>query len=240
MNQYQLSLLSDHEVDHYPNPKVRQLPIREQPGYRVATDAESCNLAELLAVIIGGTSQIEIAERLLKQFGTIQQIMRAHLEEIKKVPGINQATAVRLKAALTLGRKILQPEEIKPIIQSPADAARILLPMMAHREQEFLFVMPLSTRNHVLDVVEVYHGTLNSSMVRVAEVFKPAMQRNAAAIILAHNHPSGDPEPSGEDIELTRAVIQGGKLLDFDVLDHLILGHSRWISLKERRLGFGG
>jgi DNA repair protein RadC len=240
MKNMQLCLIKDAEMGQYSYPKVNQLPIREQPGFRVANNPEACSLAELLAVIIGGSTQIEIAEKLLKEFGSIQQIMRAHVEEIKRVPGISRATAVRLKAALTLGRKILQPEEIKPIIQSPADAARILLPIAAHKEQEFLFVMPLSTRNHVLDVVEVYHGTLNASMVRIAEVFKPAMQRNAAAIIFAHNHPSGDPEPSGEDIELTRAVIQGGKLLDFDVLDHLILGHSRWISLKERRLGFGG
>ncbi|MFH2038509.1 MAG: DNA repair protein RadC [Chloroflexota bacterium] len=240
MKNIQLCLIKDVEMGQYAYPKVNQLPIREQPGYRVAHNPEACSLAELLAVIIGGSTQIEIAEELLKEFGSIQQIMRAHVEEIKRVPGISRTTAVRLKAALTLGRKILQPEEIKPIIQSPADAAQILLPIVAHREQEFLFVLPLSTRNHVLDVVEVYHGTLNASMVRIAEVFKPAMQLNAAAIIFAHNHPSGDPEPSGEDIELTRAVIQGGKLLDFDVLDHLILGHSRWISLKERRLGFGG
>ncbi|MBI9047727.1 MAG: DNA repair protein RadC, partial [Anaerolineaceae bacterium] len=222
----------------YELPRLKLLPIREQPAFRVAKNSDACSLAELLAVIIGGSSQIESAEKLLVQFGSIQKIAQAHVNELEKVPGISNLTALRLKAALALGRKLLQPEGARQTIQSPEDAAQILMPLLAHREQETMVVMPLSTRNHVLDVIEMYRGSLNASMVRVGELFKPALQRNAAAILIAHNHPSGDPGPSHEDVELTRAVVNAGKLLDVDVVDHLVIGFSRWISLKERRLGF--
>jgi DNA repair protein RadC len=231
-------LLEDRQGPFYDLPRVKHLPIREQPSFRVANNSDGCSLAELLAVIIGGANQIESAEKLLGQFGSVQKIAQAHVNEIEKVPGISHLTTLRLKASLALGRKLLQPEEIRPMIQSPADAAQILMPLLAHREQETMVVMPLSTRNHVLNVIEMYRGSLNSSMVRVGELFKPALQRNAAAILIAHNHLSGDPGPSLEDIELTRAVVNAGKLLDVDVLDHLVIGLSRWISLKERRLGF--
>ncbi|MBI9050008.1 MAG: DNA repair protein RadC [Anaerolineaceae bacterium] len=231
-------LLEKPQDPFYELPRLKLLPIREQPAFRVAKNSDACSLAELLAVIIGGSSQIESAEKLLVQFGSIQKIAQAHVNELEKVPGISNLTALRLKAALALGRKLLQPEDARPIIQSPEDAAQILMPLLAHREQEYMVVMPLSTRNHVLDVIEMYHGSLNASMVRVGELFKPALQRNAAAILIAHNHPSGDPGPSHEDVELTRAVVNAGKLLDVDVVDHLVIGLSRWISLKERRLGF--
>jgi DNA repair protein RadC len=110
--------------------------------------------------------------------------------------------------------------------------------MLAHREQEYMVVMPLDTRNRMLDVIEIYHGSLNSSMVRVGELFKPALQRNAASILIAHNHPSTDPTPSPEDVSVTRAIVQAGKLLDVSVVDHLVIGLSRWVSLKEKGLGF--
>ena len=197
-----------------------------------------CSLAELLAVIIGGSTQIEIAERLLAQYGSIQKLAQAHVNEIANVQGMGSNTALRLKAAMALGRKLLQPENERPTIQSPSDAAEILMPMLAHRDQEYMLVMVLDTRNRLLDTVEIYHGSLNSSMVRVGELFKPALQRNAASILICHNHPSGDPTPSPEDVTVTRAVNQAGKLLDVSLLDHLIVGHSRWISLKEHGMGF--
>jgi len=102
----------------------------------------------------------------------------------------------------------------------------------------YMVVMPLDTRNRMLDVIEIYHGSLNSSMVRVGELFKPALQRNAASILIAHNHPSTDPTPSPEDVSVTRAIVQAGKLLDVSVVDHLVIGLSRWVSLKEKGLGF--
>ena len=102
----------------------------------------------------------------------------------------------------------------------------------------YLLVMMLDTRNRLMDICEVYHGSLNSSMIRVGEVFKPALQRNAAAVLIAHNHPSTDPSPSPEDVSVTRSIVEAGKLLDVSVVDHIICGLSRWVSLKEKGLGF--
>ena len=238
MHDQQLSLLHEEIPQTYAIPRLKLLPIREQPGFRVAKDSDTCSLAELLAVIIGGSTQIEAAEWLLSRFGSIRKIAQAHVDEIARVPGIGNQTALRLKAALALGRKLLQPEDERPVIHSPADAAQILMPILAHREQEYLLVMMLDTRNRLLDISEIYHGSLNSSMIRVGEVFKPALQRNAASVLIAHNHPSTDPSPSPEDVSVTRAIVEAGKLLDVSVVDHIVVGLSRWVSLKEKGLGF--
>ena len=238
MDGLQPSLLQETVKPTYSFPRLKHLPVREQPAYRVATDSDACSLAELLAVIVGGARQIETAERLLAQFGSIHKIAQAHVNEIAKVEGVGNQTALRLKAALALGRKLLQPEDDRPVISSPSAAAQILMPMLAHRDQEYLVVIALDTRNRVLEVAEVYHGSLNSSMVRIGELFRPALQCNAAGILIAHNHPSTDPTPSPEDVSVTRAIVQAGKLLDVSVLDHLVIGLSRWVSLKEQGLGF--
>ncbi len=112
------------------------------------------------------------------------------------------------------------------------------MPILAHRDQEFLLVMLLDTRNRMLDISEVYHGSLNASTVRVGELFKPALERNAAAMVVSHNHPSTDPSPSPEDVAVTRAIVQAGKLLDVEVIDHIVVGLNKWVSLKEKGLGF--
>jgi DNA repair protein RadC len=219
--------------------KLKTLPLRDQPAYRVASNANGCNLAELLAAVVGGAQQIEVAEGLLSHFGgDIQRIYKANVAEIAQVHGIGQQTAVRLKAALALAIRLHEPTGERPVINSPADAAALVQYEMSLLEQEHLKVMLLDTRNRVLDIVEVYHGSVNSSQVRVGEIFKPAIQRMAPAIICVHNHPSQDPTPSPDDISVTRAIVQAGKLLDISLLDHLVIGGSRWVSLKERGLGF--
>jgi DNA repair protein RadC len=219
--------------------KLKTLPLRDQPAYRVASNANGCNLAELLAAVVGGAQQIEVAEGLLSHFGgDIQRIYKANVAEIAQVHGIGQQTAVRLKAALTLAIRLHEPNGERPVINSPADAAALVQYEMSLLEQECLKVLLLDTRNRVLDIVEVYHGSVNSSQVRVAEVFRPAIQRNAPAIIVCHNHPSQDPTPSPDDVVVTRAIVSAGKLLDIDCLDHIVIGGTRWISLKERGLGF--
>ena len=223
----------------YLQPKLKLLPLKEQPAYRVSAQADNCNLAELVAVIVGGKEQIEIAERMLARFGSIQKLSQAHINEIAAIKGVGATNALRLKAALALGRKLLEPEEERPAIHSPADAASLMMPRLAHLPQEHLVTVLLDTRNRAIDTIEVYHGSLNAASVRVGEVYKAAIQQNAAAIVVGHNHPSGDPTPSPEDVSVTRAIVQAGKLMDIQCLDHLVIGQGgRWVSLKEKGMGF--
>ncbi len=219
--------------------KLKTLPLRDQPAYRVTSNVTACSLAELLAAVVGGAQQIEVAEGILARFGgDVQRIYKAHVAELASVRGVGQQTAVRIKAALALGVRLYEPVGDRPTINSPADAAALVQYEMSLFEQEYLKVMLLDTRNRVLEIVEIYHGSVNSSQVRVGELFKPALQRMAPAIIALHNHPSQDPTPSPDDVMVTRAIVQAGKLLDTDVLDHIIIGGSRFVSLKERGLGF--
>jgi len=223
----------------YQLPKLKTLPLRDQPAYRVTSNAAACSLAELLAAVVGGAQQIEVAERLLVRFGgDIQRLYKANVAELAQVHGIGQQTAVRIKAALALAIRLHEPTGERPVINSPADAAALVQYEMSLLEQEHLRVILLDTRNRVLDIVEVYCGSVNSSQVRVSEIFRPAIQRNAPAIVVIHCHPSGDPNPSPDDVAVTRAIVQAGKLLDISLLDHLVIGGSRWVSLKERGLGF--
>ncbi|NJC98639.1 MAG: DNA repair protein RadC [Anaerolineae bacterium] len=224
----------------YGQPRLKSLPLREQPAYRVSQNAAGCNLTELLAAVIGGQRQIEVSQALLARFeGDIRRLYQAHPTELSAVKGISETTAVRIKAALNLGLRLNLPNEERPAINSPADAAALVQYEMSLLEQEHLRVLLLDRRNRVLDIVEVYHGSVCSAQVRIAEVFKPAIARMASAIIVAHSHPSGDPTPSPDDVAVTRAIVQAGKLLDIDTLDHLVIGHgSRWVSMKERGLGF--
>ena len=223
----------------YERPQLRSLPLSEQPAYGITRDASACNLTELLAAVIGGQRQIEISQDLLSHFdGSLRRLYQAHPAELARVRGINQATTIRIKAALALGLRMNLPAEERPTINSPADAAALVQPEMSLLEKEHLRVLLLDIRNHVLDIVEIYQGSINSSQVRVGEVFQAAIRRLSPAIIVVHNHPSGDPTPSPDDVAVTRAMVQAGKLLDVSLLDHLVIDQGRWISLKERGLGF--
>jgi len=224
----------------YAPAKLKTLPLRDKPAYRVSVNTAACSLAELLAAVVGGAQQIEIAEGILAHFGgDVQRIYKASVTELASVHGIGQQTAVRLKAALALGLKLHEPSEERPTINSPADAAALVQFDMSLLEQEYLKVILLDSRNRVIAIVEVYHGSVNNSQVRVGEVFKPAIQRLAPAMIVVHNHPSGDATPSPDDVAVTRAMVQAGKLLDVCLLDHLIIGGAgRFVSLKERGVGF--
>jgi len=219
---------------------LEALPLRERPAWRVTYQAEGCSLVELLAVLVGGGRQIETAQALLTRFGSLRALTRATADEISSVQGVGPTTAARLQAALELGRRLnTATDDDRPQIQTPDDAAALLLYRMQHLEQEHLVVLLLDTRNRLIgEPVEVYHGALNSALVRISEVFRPAIRANAAAILVAHNHPSGSPEPSPEDVALTRSLAEAGRLMDVEVLDHLIIGRGRFVSLKARGLGF--
>jgi DNA repair protein RadC len=224
----------------YEQPILKTMPLREQPAYRITQNANACNITELMAAVIGGQKQIEIAQALLTHFNNdIRRMYQAHPVELAKVKGISQSTAIRIKAALNLGLRLSLPTEERPSINSPADAAALVQSEMGLLEKEHLRVLLLDRRNRVLDIIEVYHGSVSSSQVRVGEVFQPAIARMASAIVVCHNHPSGDPTPSPDDVAVTRAIVQAGKLLDIELLDHIVIGgQGKWVSLKERGLGF--
>jgi len=223
----------------YEQPILKTMPLREQPAYRITQNANACNITELMAAVIGGQKQIELSQALLARFdGDIRRLYQVHPSELAKVKGINQATAIRIKAALNLGLRLSMPGDERTAINSPADAAALVQAEMSLLEKEHLRTILLDRRNRVLEIVEVYQGSVNSSQVRVGEVFQAAISRHASALILIHNHPSGDPTPSPDDVAVTRAIVQAGKLLDIDLLDHLVIGQGKWVSLKERGLGF--
>lgn len=215
------------------------LPLRDTPAYRAAYRPDACSTAELLAAVLRGPDPLPSAYRVMDTFRGLRALSQAAPTEITSLPGIGPAKAASLKAALELARRLSAPEAETIAISNPEDAANLLIPRLGHLEQEHLVVLPLNTRNRLIgEPVEVYHGSLNTSAIRVGEVLRPALQANAAAIIVAHNHPSSDPTPSPEDVAVTRAIVEAGRILDIDVLDHLIIGGNRFISLKAKGLGF--
>ncbi len=226
-------------------PRIADLPSDARPRERLAlVGASSLGIAELLAILLRvgqkGENAIRLAERMLSEIGGLPGLHRATLNDLRNVKGIGKAKSAQLMAAIELGRRITigAPEE-RLVIRSASDAANLVMYQMSALEQEYLYVILLDTRNRVIgQPLEVYHGSLNMSLIRVSEVFRGAVKVNAAGIIVAHNHPSGDPSPSPEDVAVTRALAEAGKLLDIDVLDHLVIGQHRFVSLKDRGLGF--
>ena len=222
---------------------ILDLPISERPRERLARlGGTALATAELIAVVLGtgsrGTSALGLGLDAISRFG-LAGLARASLEELQAVPGLGQARALQLKAALELGRRLITlPAGNLPRIAGPADVHILLGPEMVELEQEHLRLLMLNVKNEVLAVYEVYKGSLNTSPVRVAEVFREPIRRNCAALILVHNHPSGDPAPSAADAQVTRQLVEAGRLLDIAVLDHVILARRGWVSLRERGLGF--
>lgn len=224
--------------------RIPDLHESDRPRERLASlGPQALTNAELLAILlrvgVKGENAVEVGQRLLKKFGGLAGLHRAPLKELTDQHGVGEAKAAQVKAAIELGRRLTveSPEE-RPAINSPADAAALLQYEMSALEQEHLRVILLDRRNRVLEINEVYKGSVNSSQVRVGELFKDAVRANASAIVVVHNHPSGDPTPSPDDVAVTRAIAQAGKLLDVEVLDHIVIGQGRWVSLKERGLGF--
>lgn len=224
--------------------RISDLPKEERPRERLLRlGAQALTTAELIAILLRvglqGENAVQVGQRLLQQFGGLSGLHRASIDELRSQRGIGAAKAAQLKAAIELGRRLtLEVPEERASIQSPADAAALIQYEMSGLEKEVMRVILLDTKNRVQEIVEVARGSLNAAHLRLAEVFTPAVRRNAASIILAHNHPSGDPTPSAEDVAITRALIEAGKLLDIEVLDHLVIGQGRFVSLKERGLAF--
>ena len=223
---------------------VREMPSDERPRERLERyGAGALQTAELLAIIlrtgVQGENVIDVSMRLLRDFGGLAGLMAADLPDLCRAHGLGLAKASQLKAALEIASRLaaLGPEQ-RPRINSPADVAKLLMLEMAYLAQEQLRVLCLDTKNHVVAQQTVYQGTVNSSAVRVAEVFRPAISRTCPSVIVVHNHPSGDPTPSPEDVRTTEQLRKAGELLDIELLDHIVIGRNAHVSLKERGLGF--
>ena len=226
--------------EHGYQPMIRDMPDVERPRERLLLyGAARLNNAELLAVLlrtgIRGESSIGLAQRLLADFGGLRGIAGAAYAELSATKGISGAKYCELMAALELGKRLASVSvEDRVVIRSPRDVANLLMGEMATLTQEDLRVLLLTTKNHVAAVRSIYVGTVNTSLVRAAEVFRPAIKENYPCIILVHNHPSGDPTPSKQDIELTKQLRDAGEILNVDVLDHIILARDGYMSMKDR------
>ena len=225
-------------------PTIHDLPPSERPRERLRErGAAALSSAELLAIILrtGTPSEnvLALSGRALARFGGLAGLARASFGELCGERGLGEAKAAQVKAALELGRRLLsaQPEE-RATVHSPQEVANLLMAEMALLDQEHLRVLLLNTKNQVLAMPEVYKGNVNSTMVRVGEVFREAVREGCPALIVVHNHPSGDPTPSQDDVEMTRRMVDAGELLGIEVLDHIVIGRQSYVSLRERGLGF--
>jgi len=220
--------------------RLKDLPEELLPRERLFQyGPEVLSNREVLAIIlrtgVKGENVLDFAERLLTETGGLAGLARLTVHELTQHHGMGVAKACELKAALELGRRSVSADPIvRPVINSPQDIAHLVMEEMRYLDREHFRVVCLSTKNHVLGISAISIGSLNSSMVHPRECFKEAIRRNSNAIILLHNHPSGDPTPSREDIEVTRRLAEGGQILGIEVLDHVIIGDNRYISLKER------
>jgi len=215
------------------------LPLRETPAYRAAHQASSCNLAELLAAVLRGPEQLTSAFALLDRFGTLRALARATVEELCAVEDIDAEAAGALRAAFELGGRLGQPGEARVRIRSAEDAAALLVPRLGGLEQEVLMLLMLDGHGDLIgEPLELLRGSRNASVVGIGELFRPALRANAEALLLAHNHPSGDPVPSPADLAMTLAAIEAGKLLGVLVLDHLVVGGSDYVSMGQAGIDF--
>ena len=223
---------------------IRDLPEDERPRERLAKyGANTLSNSELIAILLRtgmkGESVLNMSQRLVSKFNGLERMGRASFHQLCSLDGISEAKACQLLAAFELGRRMvsLSPEE-RATINSPRDVYNLLGADMRYQEQEHLRVLLVSTNSEVVDNLEVYKGTVNSAAVRVAEVLRPAIRENCPSIIVVHNHPSGDPSPSGPDIMITRQIKQAAELMDIELLDHIVIGGRSFVSMKDRGLGF--
>ena len=223
---------------------IRDMPQGERPRERLRDQGPShLSNAELIAILlrtgVAGENVLNLSLRLLSNFQGLPGLARASYGELSSLKGISEAKACQLLATFELGRRMvsLHPED-RAVIRGPEDVANLLAAEMSLLDQEHLRVVLLDSKNHVTGVTEIYVGNVNSSVVRAAEVFRPAIRDNSVGIVVVHNHPSGDPSPSPEDIAMTEDLKSAGDLLGIELMDHVILGGQRHVSLKERGLGF--
>ncbi len=223
---------------------IRDMPAAERPRERLALRGPGgLSAAELIAVVLGtgggGRSAVDVAQDALARHASVGAMARASDLELAAIPGVGIAKAARLAAAFELGRRSVADWPVGNwVIRSPRDVAERLLVEMCRLEREELRVLSLNAKNVVQRVSTSYVGNVSASLVRVGELFRDAVRLDASGVILVHNHPSGDPTPSPDDLHLTAEAIAAGRLLDIDVLDHVVVGHDAWVSLRDRGVSF--
>lgn len=223
-------------------PTMKELPEGVRPRERLLKEgAEVLSDAELLAILLGTGSReataLDLASQLLTAFQSLRRLVDATVEEMSQMKGVGPAKASQVKAALELARRLSRYSDLpRSVIRSPEDAAGLVMEEMRHLDREHFRAILMNTKNQVITVDNVSVGTLNSSTVHPRELFRNAIKRSAAALILLHNHPSGDPAPSREDIDITGRLVQAGKIVGIEVLDHVIIGDNKFTSLKAEGL----
>ena len=221
---------------------VRDLPKPERPRERlIKFGSEALSAQELLALIIGRgipkKSVMNIAQELLAKFGNIRSISQASIEALSGIKGIGLAKAAQIKAAFELGRRQeLEPEQKDYDIKNPQSVVKAIRSSIKDKAKEHFKLILLDNRNKIISISTISIGTLNASLVHPREIFKEAIIHNSASVVLAHNHPSGDPEPSEEDIKITERLVESGKILGIEVIDHIVIGKTNFSSFKERGL----
>lgn len=219
--------------------KIADMLPDDRPRERLErSGAESLTTPELLAILFRtGTAKrnaVQVAEALFREFGSLAGIAGASLEQLTAIDGIGRVKAIEVKAAVELGKRLsVVSEEAKPVIRTPADAAQLMMSDLRYETREHFYLLVLDSRNQLRHKRPVSTGTLTESLVHPREVFGEAIKFSAASVVLVHNHPSGDPEPSPQDVKSTKRLVEAGKVLGIDVLDHVIIGDGRWSSLKQ-------
>ncbi|MCM3785799.1 DNA repair protein RadC [Neobacillus mesonae] len=223
-----------------PQYMLRDIPQEQRPRERMLNHgAGALSHAELLAILLRtGTKQesaIHVAQRILNEAGSLRNLVDMSVDELIQLKGIGPAKAIQLKAGIELGQRVMQTRlSDRPVIRSPRDAADLLMEQLRYLQKEHFVCLFLNTKNHVIAQETLSMGSLNASIVHPREVFRAAMKCSSASIVCAHNHPSGDPTPSPEDIQITRRLTKAGEIVGIDVLDHIIIGDGKYTSLKEQ------
>ncbi len=224
--------------------RIHDLPSEERPRERLRDQGPGAlSSHELLAILLRtgtrGEDVFTLSKRLLAMRQGLSGLAQTSFGELMQLHGLGLAKAAEVMAAMELGKRLASfPSDARTQVNSSADVVNLLLPEMMWLSRESLRVILLNTRNYVMGVREVYNGTVNSADVRVGEVFRDAVREDCKSVIVVHNHPSGDPAPSREDVQVTNKLREAGQMLDITLLDHVILARDGYVSLKERRQGF--